>query len=133
MPFVGLDECVRNLEAKGWNAWEEVTREFWLECQEILRESMEIVPVDTGRLRATAPIVSHLEKNDTLATAILGYGTDYGIYVHENLMPYHKAPTRAKFLEIPVMQRVPNIPMNIARRLGGGGYVPVVSEEMFKI
>lgn len=32
---------------------------------------------------------------------IVGYGTDYGIYVHENLTAYHAPPTQAKFLEQP--------------------------------
>jgi hypothetical protein len=133
MPFIGLDECVRNLEAKGWDSWKEVKGAFWAECTEILRESMEMVPVDTGRLRSTAPTVSHLDETPTTATAILGYGTDYGVYVHENLMARHHPPTRAKFLEIPVLQRAPLITRNIATRLGGGGYVPADTSEMMKI
>jgi hypothetical protein len=133
MPFIGLEECARRLEEKGWDSWEEITRAFWAECQEILQESMEIVPVATGRLKSTAPIVSHLEQTTTTATAILGYGTDYGIYVHENLMARHKAPTQAKFLEIPILQRAPNIPRNIVARLGMGGYEPADTSGMMGI
>jgi hypothetical protein len=84
-------------------------------------------------LKSTAPIVSHLEQTTTTATAILGYGTDYGIYVHENLMARHKAPTRAKFLEIPILQRATNIPRNIVARLGMGGYEPADTSGMMGI
>ena len=117
MPVVGIDQCIRNLEAKGWDAWEEVSNAFWQEGQEIIREAMEIVPVDTGRLRATIPAVSHLEKTNTTATVVIGCGTNYGLYVHENLMARHNPPTQAKFLEVPILQHAPAIPANIIARV----------------
>ncbi len=123
MPFVGLEECARRLDEKGRDSWQEIKTAFWSgECVEIIREAMYLCPVDTGELMGTIPIVSHLEETPTTATAIIGAGTDYGVYVHEDLTKYHKAPTRAKFIEVPVMQRAHDIPMNIAKRLGYGGY-----------
>ncbi len=133
MPFIGLEECARRLDEKGWDAWNEVSTAFWQECQPIIQESMEIVPVDTGRLRATIPVVSHFVKGETLATAIIGCGTDYGVYVHENMIARHLPPTRAKFIEVPVYHHAPEIPKRIVTRLGMGGYEPADTSGMMTI
>lgn len=59
--------------------------------------SQELVPVETGALRDSWYIVRTADK----AGAMVGYDRPYAVYVHEDLMKFHKFPTCAKFLEIP--------------------------------
>lgn len=60
------------------------------------RESQKVVPVDTGALKGSATTRAEGEGLDT--AVIVGYGTDYGLYVHENLDARHKPGKYAKFL-----------------------------------
>lgn len=64
------------------------------------RESMKLVPVDTSALRATAR--TRKEGSGIDIEVIVSYGTDYAVYVHEDLNAAHKPPTQAKFLEGPL-------------------------------
>lgn len=99
--------------------------------QTVLAQSVLECPVDTGALRATA-YCSEPEITLSGIRVILGYGgvpgtqghtvstsaprtskkgnvyqssagVDYAIYVHENLEAKHLPPTKAKFLEGPVV------------------------------
>lgn len=57
-----------------------------------------LVPVDTGLLRSTGK--THYQGAGLKLAATISYeGTDYGLYVHEDLTKNHKWPTQAKFLE----------------------------------
>lgn len=66
------------------------------------RESQKIVPVDTGLLRNSAN--SRVETLGRQVTAIVSYGTDYGIYVHEDLEARHKPGKQAKYLSDPLVK-----------------------------
>lgn len=64
----------------------------------VQRESQKIVPVLTTNLKGTADTVNIGGKGfDT--DIVVSYGTDYGVYVHENLDARHKEGKKAKFLE----------------------------------
>jgi len=68
------------------------------------RKSQNLVPIDTNVLRASAE--TQIVKADGLDIEVtMGYGTDYGIYVHENLEMRHKPGKSAKFVEIPLRLR----------------------------
>ena len=71
------------------------------EAYAIEAASVALVPVDTGRLRATHYVSAPEEKGDDV-TVEIGYGTDYAVYVHERLELTHKSPTQAKFLQQPL-------------------------------
>lgn len=65
------------------------------------RESMKLAPIDTGVMRASA---STIASGKGLATVVaVGYGTDYAIYVHENLEAQHKPGKTAQFLTGPLI------------------------------
>lgn len=64
------------------------------------RASQKVVPVDTGVLRASVATIPTGEGFNTEVT--VGYGTDYAIYVHENLEARHKPGKTAKYLEGPL-------------------------------
>jgi hypothetical protein len=90
--------------------------EMYLEGEGIMAQSKELVPVDTGALRASGYV--ELPVIDGLGASVeLGYGgpasrpnpktgeeTDvYAIIVHEDLEAHHKVGI-AKYLEIPFLQ-----------------------------
>ena len=67
----------------------------------LLRESMKLVPVDTGALRASGPLVTRSMGQGFETVMVVGYGQEYAIYVHENLNARHASGKQAKFLEEP--------------------------------
>lgn len=64
------------------------------------RESQKLVPVDTAVLKNTA--TTRAEGKGLKTQVIVGYGTNYAIYVHEDLEARHKPGKQAKFLEEPL-------------------------------
>jgi hypothetical protein len=92
----------------------------------IFERSQQLVPVDTGALKASGQLNT---RKPTFATTGAGaeiiYGddiVDYAIYVHEDLSKEHAAPTQSKFLEIPALENekdlVAEIQKNISLLLG---------------
>jgi hypothetical protein len=67
------------------------------------RESQKIVPVDTNALRASAN--TRAEGAGFDVAVVVSYGTDYALYVHENLEARHKPGKSAKFLEKPIREK----------------------------
>lgn len=66
------------------------------------RESQKVVPVDTGKLRASA--YTRAEGLGLQTVVRVGYTAEYAIYVHENLNARHKPGKIAKFLEKPARE-----------------------------
>lgn len=64
------------------------------------RESQKIVPVETSILKNSAH--TRMVGTGMDVAAIISYGTDYAMYVHENLEARHKPGKQAKFLEQPL-------------------------------
>ena len=72
-------------------------------AEQIMAESKEIVPVDTGVLRASGHVQLPVITEDRV-TVTLGYGgaaAGYAVAVHE-IPAYHTPPTQWKYLEVPV-------------------------------
>ncbi len=69
--------------------------------QPILDTSQELVPVDTGALKASGFLQT--QKIRGKVSGVVGYARGgnpfYAAIVHENLEFYHTPPTQAKFLE----------------------------------
>lgn len=101
----GTKELQKQLAQFGANAEKELGGAMFREATTIMNASKVIVPVDTGALKNSG-IVMPPERTGTGVMVSLGYGgaaRDYAIYVHENLTARHAPPTRAKFLEDPLM------------------------------
>lgn len=62
----------------------------------LLRESMKLVPVQTGALRASGPAVTRATGSGFRTVMTVGYGTDYAVFVHENLEAAHGAKFNVK-------------------------------------
>lgn len=67
----------------------------------IFEESQRLVPVDTGKLKASGFIRAGLFRGKP--QVVVGYAAaddpNYATFVHENLAVSHASPTQAKFLE----------------------------------
>jgi len=81
---------------------------------DIIKPSVRECPVKTGVLRASVFIDDPVVRDGNLSIGF-GYTRYYSVYVHENLDSYHKPPTKAKFLEDPMMRAVPNIANSIMK------------------
>lgn len=88
------------------------------------RKSQSYCPTDTGTLKASG----YIEITDfrNTPTVEIGYGRggfpDYAVTVHENLEWRHKAPTRAKWLQIALQEDASEIQQRIVsgyKRAGG--------------
>lgn len=89
----------------------------WEEMQAILGESVKMCPIEFGRLRASGYVTEPNIGPDGSITAEIGYSTDYAVYVHEILTNYHKPPTQAKFLEVPLLAHAGSMLRNIVSRV----------------
>lgn len=86
---------------------------MYQEAGSIAKASQEQCPVEYGRLRASFFMAQTgtTEKPKVL----LGYGTDYAVYVHERMGLRHPVG-KAKFLEDPIIAARPTWVRNIWAR-----------------
>jgi len=96
----GVQKILQNLDLAGRRSRGAVAAALYQEGLAIMAESVKQVPVDTGRLRSTHYVSPPTgDKDDPVCT--LGYGTNYGVYVHERPELKHTSG-KAKFLEDPI-------------------------------
>lgn len=93
-------------------------RFLYEEGAETIAASQDVVPVDTGTLRASADEVGvNIEEGNSEVSVLIGYGgaaADYALYIHEvpteEFSPQTQARRAAmgtghKYLERPVLER----------------------------
>ena len=86
----------------------------------VYQQSQQLVPVDTGALRASAQFTHSVLGSMEKPQAAIEYGGGavyYAVYVHEDLQARHKAPTQAKFLEAPFTNSLPLLQRVLQTRL----------------
>lgn len=93
----GVDDVARNIRKLAAEYPAAVGASLFEEGQAIQAASQQLVPVDTGRLRASAYTNPPREGSDGPEVTV-GYGTTYALPVHERVEAYH-ATGQAKFLE----------------------------------
>lgn len=72
-----------------------------LDCgNDLQQKAVDITPIDTGALRASAFTEAESGSNPSV---IVGFEEEYAIYVHENLEAHHDVG-QAKFLEQPLKE-----------------------------
>jgi hypothetical protein len=109
----GLDRLQKIVDQAGDKALTAIAQGLYLEAQMAFNESQTLVPIDTGILKSSGHITSpKMDENSVEITiAYGGPATSYAFFVHERIYApsgkkvYHKPPTRAKYLEIPVKRR----------------------------
>ena len=98
-----------------------VSAALYQEGLAVMAESKRIVPVDTGVLRASGHVERPTATRDGI-TVKLGYGGAASAYAerqHEDLTYKHKDGQQAKYLEIPLLARQPDIAKNVADKVKG--------------
>lgn len=88
------------------------------------RYSQIVVPVDTGRLRASA--FTAKEGSGFSAKVTVGYTTPYAIYVHEDLDAHHEPGKIAKYLTQPALEHADELReiIRYEARRGDQGSIP---------
>lgn len=122
MRFVNLAEWLRSMD-EDWGEAIDAAREV-LEgslVKRVVNPSKRLCPVDTGALRRSVWWSAEIVAKRGLS-AVVGYDTDYALYVHENPDARHDPPTQWKFLEQPMaengMRVIDDLAKAIAREMG---------------
>jgi len=89
----------------------------WEEMRLVMNESQKLCPVDQGFLRGSGYVTDPVIMADGTILISVGYSSEYAVYVHEIVTNYHKPPTMAKFLELPLIYRRDRILRNIIARV----------------
>ena len=106
---------------------------LYAEGQKVLADSLPLVPVDTGTLRASGYVTEPKREGDQV-TIEIGFGgpaakinpvsgessDSYAIFVHENLEAHHPVG-QAKFLEQPLNQALQGMPERLGAFMRGRG------------
>lgn len=89
----------------------------WEEMRLTMNESQKLCPVEDGFLRGSGYVTDPVIMADGTILISVGYSSEYAVYVHEIVTNYHKPPTMAKFLELPLIYRRDRILRNIIARV----------------
>jgi len=108
-----LQRILRKLDAEEVRRHEALRTGIYMVAAKLLRSSIRMVPVDTGRLRATAYVTLPTMGNHIKCR--LGYGTNYAVYVHERTNAHHRPPTRSHYLSIPLQKARATFVSDVAR------------------
>lgn len=113
--IIGLDRLERFLTRAPALVDKAVAAGLYAAANEAFRISQRLVPVRWGILKGSGHVTIP-KKTGLEWEVIIGYGgaaSEYSIYVHERLDLRHRSPTQAKFLEEPVRETIPFIPVYI--------------------
>lgn len=115
----GAQELRNMLEVSGRDAGKIVGQVILEEANTIFAQALVLTPIDTGALRGSGAVSAPQNTPTGIGVDIFfgGPAAPYALYVHEIMYYKHNAPTQAKYLEQPFMQRLPNIQQNMARRI----------------
>lgn len=115
----GAQELRNMLEVSGRDAGRVVGQVITEEANTIFGKALILTPVDTGALRGSGGVSAPMQTQAGIGVDIFfgGPAAPYAMYVHEIIGNYHNAPTQAKYLEQPFMERLPEIQSNMARRI----------------
>lgn len=117
--IVGVENLQRILASGQRNAIPLLASALSVEAEKIMRDSKELVPVDTGALRASG----HVKAPEVSAGGVeveMGYGgaaSAYALIQHERL-DYNHPSGQAKYLEEPTLGAAVGLGARLARTLG---------------
>lgn len=111
----GADQMIAKIRKIADKFPDRVGAALYREAQIEMTEAKRRTPVDTGRLRASGQ-VGEPERSGRRLSVELSFGTDYAVYVHENLEAFHKVG-QAKFLESVLNESAPYLGARLAARV----------------
>ena len=115
MKLEGTPKLLNMLKVGGQQATVATARALYSEANKVFIDSQAQVPIDTGALRASGIVTKPYIVGST-ATVQISYGgaaAPYAVIVHEDLEANHLVG-KAKDLEDPLSQAIPNITKNVA-------------------
>lgn len=104
MKWEGTDEFTRWLNETPGVTVKAVEGALFTEAEVIMGVAKRRTPVDTGRLRSSGHVKPPTTRSGK-SEVILGFGTDYAVYVHER--PARHTVGQAKYLESAVLEAAP--------------------------
>jgi len=115
----GMDDLQRVLKNLKDQSGAVMGQALYEEANVIFANSQVLVPVDTGVLRGSGGVSAPQMGTRGYFVDIFygGPAAPYALYVHEIIGNYHNPPTQAKYLERPLMDRIPAIQQNLAKRI----------------
>ena len=108
------------LRRAGANSGALAATALWQEGLKIMNVSQREVPVRWGILRSTGTVHSPTRRG-TNVEVVLSYGgpaAPYAWVQHEKLSLRHDAPTKAKYLQDPVLEQETSFQTAMERRMG---------------
>ncbi len=102
MDVLGLPELAKALEKFAKRVKDAAAAAVYQEACQVMGESVKECPVDKGRLRQSNYVAPPQDLDNP--TAQVGYGAEYGVYVHERTDLKHNAPTKDHFLSDPMIR-----------------------------
>jgi hypothetical protein len=89
-----VQQALLNTKIKGYKGLKTGLKKAGLYLQ---RESMKLVPIQTGNLRGSAD--TQMSGSGKSVAATVSYATEYAVFVHENLEAKHGAAFNAAYAE----------------------------------
>ncbi len=85
-------------------------------ADKVLGESINLAPIETGRLRESAKVTNH--RDDVRGyTDQVSFNTPYAARQHEELSYQHPNGGQSKYLESALKSNIPGLEDHIARRV----------------
>jgi len=100
----GVSAVIKRLKAANRVTQKQYESRVMRAGRHLQRESMLLVPVDTGNLRGTADTTKLGGKGfETEVIVHYGAGANYAVKVHEDIFVGHKKGKESKYLEKPAL------------------------------
>jgi len=99
-PVKGLDSVIKAIKEQTEKTEGALGAALYMEGLDLDAKAVKLMPVDTGRMRATH-YVTQPQKTPGGPVVEIGVGTDYAVYVHERTDLAHEVG-QAKFYEQPL-------------------------------
>lgn len=112
----GVREMQRKLEEQTKRVEKATGGALFQEGTAIISASQKIVPHDVGELERSA-YVSPPEKKRGKVTVEIGYGKEYALRQHEELLWQHREGRQAKYLEQPYNEASSGWEQRIGKRI----------------
>ena len=86
-------------------------------AEKVLRESKELVPVQTGNLQKSGEVVKSTPVGNEIPKVEIIYKADYALTIHEDLTLNHPNGGQAKYLEQPMTDHQYELVETIKKRI----------------
>lgn len=112
---IGLSDLVAALKHIETRYKEAIAAAVYQEACAVMAVSLQQVPVDVGRLRQSHYVAPAEDIDNPVAQ--VGYGSSYGVYVHERTDLKHNAPTKDHFLSDPLAATTAGYSERLSKRI----------------